>query len=241
MKRCTILCTTPVLNENISINIRSRIPSTGGRHTVEGAYDYVYKPLLLELHRNKRLLGSLFWMDCERPDETACVVQFHSQHPEHVNQEILKKLSQDVSPVRLVFATIALGMGCDLRHVKRVIHACPPSTLESYTQEIGRAGRDGSIAQAMLYYNATDLAHRYVDKAIKDFFKSNKSTVQECCDICANYEQLEKHTTFPSLEQRHQVMRAIRFSNTAQEIEFNFHLSPIVGSAIQSIISHVLQ
>ncbi|KAL3836463.1 hypothetical protein ACJMK2_021895, partial [Sinanodonta woodiana] len=151
MKRCTILCTTPVLNENISINIRSRIPSTGGRHTVEGAYDYVYKPLLLELHRNKRLLGSLFWMDCERPDETACVVQFHSQHPEHVNQEILKKLSQDVSPVRLVFATIALGMGCDLRHVKRVIHACPPSTIESYTQEIGRAGRDGSIAQAMLF------------------------------------------------------------------------------------------
>ncbi|KAL3879168.1 hypothetical protein ACJMK2_031477 [Sinanodonta woodiana] len=57
-------------------------------------------------------------------------------------------------------------------YVKIVMHA-------AYTQEIGRAGRDGSRTQAILYYNATDLAQRYVDKAIKDFFKSQISA-EDC-------------------------------------------------------------
>lgn len=47
-----------------------------------------------------------------------------------VNEAIIKTLSEDEPVIRLLFSTIALGMGCDLRHVKRIIHAGPPSTLE---------------------------------------------------------------------------------------------------------------
>ena len=42
--------------------------------------------------------------------------------------------------------------------VRQIVHIGPPCTLESYYQEIGRAGRDGNRAHAFLYYNGHDIA-----------------------------------------------------------------------------------
>ncbi|XP_067654366.1 ATP-dependent DNA helicase RecQ-like [Haliotis asinina] len=56
----------------------------------------------------------------------------------------------------IVFATIALGMGADLRHVQRVINIGPPKRLENYVQQIGRAARSGQQSEAILFYNNSD-------------------------------------------------------------------------------------
>ncbi|MGW6522220.1 RecQ family ATP-dependent DNA helicase [Streptomyces sp. NPDC054962] len=57
----------------------------------------------------------------------------------------------------VVVATSAFGMGIDKANVRFVLHASVPGSLDAYYQEIGRAGRDGAPARAILAYRAQDL------------------------------------------------------------------------------------
>jgi ATP-dependent DNA helicase RecQ len=57
----------------------------------------------------------------------------------------------------VIVATIAFGMGVDKPNVRFVFHAEPSDSVDAYYQEIGRAGRDGAPARAVLFYRAQDL------------------------------------------------------------------------------------
>jgi ATP-dependent DNA helicase RecQ len=69
-------------------------------------------------------------------------------------------------------ATTAFGMGIDKADVRYVFHADPPESLDAYYQEVGRGGRDGEPAIAVLWWRPEDLG-------LRRFFASGSSDTEQ--------------------------------------------------------------
>ena len=110
--------------------------------------------------------------------ENRLFAQFHSPQTTEMKDVILKQLCSSQSTVRVVFATV--GMGVDIQGIRRVVHITPPYTIQAYLQETGRAGRDGQPATAVLYYNNRDIAKNKpgTQEAVRHFCRSDGESLR---------------------------------------------------------------
>lgn len=84
---------------------------------------------------------------------------FHAGLTVAAKQTVHDNFTKGIS--RIICATSAFGMGIDKDDVRLVIHADIPSSLESYLQEAGRAGRDQMNAQCILIYDENDIETQF--------------------------------------------------------------------------------
>ena len=142
---------------------------------------------------------------CNATPANRLFAQFHAPQTTEMKEEILKQLCSHASIVRVVFATVAIGMGVDIPDIRHIIHVGPPCSVKAYFQETGRAGRDSKPSSAGLYYNNRDIGKNRVNMQndMRKFCASEdvclrkllldsldfdysfcKKTLHLCCSIC---------------------------------------------------------
>jgi ATP-dependent DNA helicase RecQ len=110
--------------------------------------------------------GIVYTATRRRADELAEALQeagvraaaYHAGLPNGERDTVQERFMDD--EIDVVVATTAFGMGIDKPNVRFVYHAEPADSVDSYFQEIGRAGRDGEPAEAELFYRPEDVGLR---------------------------------------------------------------------------------
>ena len=144
---------------------------------------YVYK--LLE---NVMGTNQYYPPGCPAKPKYRLFAQYHAPQTASMKEEIFEQLHAKTSTIRVVLATIAIGMGVDIRSIRQVIHIGPPRSIREYFQESGRAGRDGKLSRAVLYYNNRDIRKNKpgINDDIREYCQSKELCLRvfilECLD-----------------------------------------------------------
>jgi ATP-dependent DNA helicase RecQ len=134
--------------------------------------DYWFAPTCSPAEREDRVLEALFhlprpailyvtevkdakrWGGRLRDRGFARLRIMHGETPRHNRSELLSSWRN--GSVDLVVATSAFGLGINNQHVRTVIHACVPESLDRYYQEVGRGGRDGRSCVSLVVPTPAD-------------------------------------------------------------------------------------
>lgn len=145
--------------------------------------------------------------------ENRIIGMFHSDTPQNNKDVILQSLLNPEGVVRVVFGTVALGMGVNLKDVNTI---GAPSSIEAYFQESGRGGRSGGDATSTVYWKPGDCPKSSKDPvtvrdrevlAVRMYLENStlcrrkwlldhfdvklKKVVHRCCDVCSGTRNIQ--------------------------------------------------
>jgi len=167
------LALTATATARVRAEIRAELRLEGGLEFVAG---FDRPNIFLEVRKRGDVLAQAAQMAASWPDGAGIIYCFSRQRAEDMAQGLADRgfsarayhagLSTEerssvqdafiADDLRIIAATTAFGMGIDKPDVRFVIHADLPKSVEQYYQEIGRAGRDGLPARALLLFSYSD-------------------------------------------------------------------------------------
>lgn len=101
---------------------------------------------------------------------------YHKSTHQDSKERILTEFKSGSSRIRCIIATVALGMGLDIRDVQLVVHIGCPKSILSYWQEAGRCARDGRQGFSLILYDGFTLALKTTDKDMAAVVKNDSKT-----------------------------------------------------------------
>ena len=131
------------------------------------------RQLLGFIERHAGECGIVYCLSRKKTEETAALLNQHgfAALAYHAGMDnAARTINQNrfmTEPGMIMAATIAFGMGIDKSDVRYVFHRDLPGSMEAYYQEIGRCGRDGLPAEALMLYGLDDIRMRrmFIDQA----------------------------------------------------------------------------
>ena len=138
---------------------------------------------------------------------------YHHNTIEKNKKIVTSSLYNPNGKCRVIFCTNALGMGINFPDIRYVVHYGPPRNVEDFLQEIGRSGRDGKSAMAILLFRGKHL--RKCDTAIKNYANGD------------NIECLRTHILSAFRQIKHDAV-----GNTVMEITHVINISQLIFTRI---------
>jgi len=166
--------------------------------------------------RSIKACGQLHRMFMEHLQESAYVgvqraknklfAMFHHSTHKSIKSMLVDTFGKPESIVRVIFATVAFGLGIDCPDIFMVINWGASRSFEGYYQESGRAGRNPILsAYALMYFHGIDIAEKATEKEMREYCTNptnkcrrqiinayltpnekveQKQVLHDCCDIC---------------------------------------------------------
>ena len=184
---------------------------------------------------------------------------YHAGINSEEKDAIFKKFKNE--EIKIIVATIAFGMGIDKGNIRFVLHTSMPKTLENYSQEIGRAGRDGLKSDVLLLYSKADEIgkRKFIDElpdgtykttsykkleAMYRFAVSSKcrhqyiaeyfgDQIQKCQTICDNCTAKEKEYQDITIESQKFLSTILRCD---QKFGQNYIIDVLKGSSNKRVL-----